>query len=133
MPWLLKTEPSTYSWSQLVAEKKATWDGVSNALALKHLREMKKGDLVLFYHTGDEKQVVGIAEVTKAAYPDPKAADAKLVVVDLKPKRAMKVAVKLETIKKDPALAGWDLLRISRLSVVPTPEAMFKRIEELGT
>jgi predicted RNA-binding protein with PUA-like domain len=111
MPWLLKTEPSTYSWSQLVAEKKATWDGVSNALALKHLREMKKGDLVLFYHTGDEKQVV----------------------VDLKPKRAMKVAVKLETIKKDPALAGWDLLRISRLSVVPTPEAMFKRIEELGT
>jgi predicted RNA-binding protein with PUA-like domain len=133
MPWLLKTEPSTYSWSQLVAEKKATWDGVSNALALKHLREMKKGDLVLFYHTGDEKQVVGIAEVTEAAYPDPKAADAKLVVVDLKPKRAMKVAVKLETIKKDPALAGWDLLRISRLSVVPTPEAMFKRIEELGT
>lgn len=133
MPWLLKTEPGTYAFPTLLADKKATWDGVANATALIHMRTMKKGDLCLFYHTGDERQVVGIAEVTSAPYPDPKLDNPKMVVVDLKPKKALKVPVTLEAIKADPAFAGWDLLRISRLSVVPTPQAMFDRIVALGS
>jgi predicted RNA-binding protein with PUA-like domain len=81
--WLLKTEPSTYSFADLEREKRAVWDGVANALALKHLRLMKRGDLSFIYHTGDEKQIVGIAEVTSNPYPDPKKNDPKLAVVDL--------------------------------------------------
>jgi len=82
---LLKTEPDSYSWDDLVRDKKATWDGVSNPVALKHIRSMKKGDLALIYHTGNEKQIVGVAEVTSDAYPDPNEADERKVVVDLKP------------------------------------------------
>jgi predicted RNA-binding protein with PUA-like domain len=130
--WLLKTEPSTYSWDDLARDKTATWDGVSNAVALKHIRSMKKGDLALIYHTGDERQVVGVAEVTSDPYPDPKADDEKLVVVDLKPKRKLKTRVGLNVIKSDKAFAGWDLLRIGRLSVVPVPEPMWDRVEELA-
>jgi predicted RNA-binding protein with PUA-like domain len=130
--WLLKTEPGTYGWENLVADKKATWDGVSNPTALKHIRAMKKGDTVLIYHTGDERQVVGVAEVTSDPYPDPKAKDEKLVVVDLKPRSKLANPVTLQTIKSDPAFAGWDLLRISRLSVMPVPPAMWKRLEHLG-
>src|SRR5882724_2391563 len=84
--WLLKTEPSTYSFTDLEREKRAVWDGVSNALALKHLRSMRRGDLTFIYHTGNEKQIVGIAEVTSNPYPDPKENDPKLVVVDLAPR-----------------------------------------------
>ncbi|HSI33275.1 MAG: EVE domain-containing protein [Phycisphaerae bacterium] len=130
--WLLKTEPSEFAWAQLVKDKRATWDGVTNALALKHIRTMKKGDPVLIYHTGDERAAVGIAEVTSAPYPDPAADDEKIVVVDIKPKRALMSPVTLATIKADPAFAGFDLLRIGRLSVVPVPDGMWKRIEELG-
>lgn len=130
--WLLKTEPDCYSWDDLTREKKTAWDGVTNALALKHIRTMKKGDLALIYHTGDERQAVGIAEITSAPYPDPNAEDERQVVVELKPKRKLKRAITLDEIKANPAFAGWDLLRISRLSVVPVPEAMWKRLEALS-
>ena len=130
--WLLKTEPDCYSWADLARDKKATWDGVTNALALKHIRTMKKGDLALIYHTGDERQAVGIAQITTAPYPDPKEDDEKLAVVDLKPVKPLKNPVSLDVIKSDPAFAGWDLLRISRLSVVPVPDAMWERLEELS-
>lgn len=131
--WLLKTEPDTYSWDDLSRDKKAVWDGVNNALALKHIRSMKKGDLALIYHTGDERAAVGVAEITSAPYADPKEGDEKLAVVDLKPKRKLGRPVTLSDIKADKAFAGWDLLRIGRLSVVPVPEPMWKRIEELAS
>ena len=126
--WLLKTEPGTYAWDDLVREKSATWDGVSNATALKHLRTMTKGDLALIYHTGDERAVVGVAQLASGAYPDPNGQDERLVVVDLKPKRPLDNPVTLSQIKADPAFAGWDFLRIGRLSVVPVPEAMWARL-----
>jgi predicted RNA-binding protein with PUA-like domain len=130
--WLLKTEPGTYSYDDLLRDKRATWDGVTNALALKHLRTINKGDLVLIYHTGDERAAVGVAEVTKAAYADPKEDDEKLVVIDLKPKAKLAKPVTLAQMKADPTFAGFDLLRIGRLSVVPVPDAMWKRIDELS-
>lgn len=129
--WLLKTEPSEYSWDALVREGRTTWDGVRNATAQMHLRSMSRGDLALIYHTGDEKRIVGIAEVAAPPRPDP-AGDGKAVCVDLKPKRALKRPVTLARIRAEPALAGWDLLRIGRLSVVRTPEAMFQRIEQMA-
>jgi predicted RNA-binding protein with PUA-like domain len=130
--WLLKTEPSEYSFDDLVRDKRATWDGVANAVALKHIRTAKKGDVAIVYHTGDERQAVGLAEVITDAYPDPQAGDAKVVVFDLKPKDKLASPVTLEQIKADPAFAGWDLLRIGRLSVVPTPAAMFERVLKLS-
>ena len=130
--WLLKTEPSTYSYADLVRDKKATWDGVANPTALKHIRSMKKGDDVLIYHTGDERAVVGVAQVTSDPYPDPNEDDARLVVVDIKPVRALSHPVTLDQIKSDKVFAGWDLLRIGRLSVLPVPPAMWKRIEKLS-
>ena len=87
--WLLKTEPDCYAWDDLARDKKTAWDGVTNALALKHIRTMKKGDLALIYHTGDERAAVGVAEVVSAPYPDPKADDERLVVVDLKPRQKL--------------------------------------------
>ena len=130
--WLLKTEPDCYAWDNLVKDKRTVWDGVTNALALKHIRSMKKGDLALVYHTGDERAAVGIAEIASDPYPDPDEQDEKLVVVDLKPKAKLAHTVTLADIKADPAFAGWDLLRIGRLSVVPVPDAMWSRIEELA-
>ena len=130
--WLLKTEPSEYSWDELAREKKAVWDGVANAVALKNIRAMKKGDAALIYHTGDEKAVVGVAEVVSGPYADPEAGDEKMVVVDVRAKRKLARAVTLAEIKADPAFAGWELLRIGRLSVVPVPDAMWERIEELA-
>lgn len=130
--WLLKTEPDCYSFDDLARDKKTAWDGVSNALALKHIRAMKKGDQVLIYHTGAERQAVGIAEVVSNPYPDPKEGDERLVVVDLKAKNKLSRPVTLDEFKADKAFAGWDLLRIGRLSVVPVPDAMWERIEELA-
>jgi len=131
--WLLKTEPGTYSYDDLAKEKKATWDGISNAAALKNIRAMKKGELALIYHTGDERAVVGVAEITSKPHPDPKKDDEKLVVIEIKPKRKLATPVTLETIKVDKAFAGWDLLRIGRLSVVPVPAGVWKRIEQLAS
>jgi predicted RNA-binding protein with PUA-like domain len=130
--WLLKTEPGTYSWDDLVREKTAVWDGVSNALALKHIRSMNKGDLALIYHTGDERAVVGVAEVRSKPYADPNASDEKLAVVDLKPKKTLANPVTLPAIKADKTFEGWDFLRIGRLSVVPVPDKMWARILELS-
>jgi predicted RNA-binding protein with PUA-like domain len=121
--WLLKTEPSTYSWGDLVKAKRATWDGVKNPTALRNMREMKVGDLAFIYHTGDETAIVGIAKVVKAAYPDPKAGDESLVVVDLEPVKPLKAPVTLASVKADKQYAAWALVRIPRLSVMPvTPE-----------
>ncbi len=130
--WLLKTEPGTYGWADLLREKRTTWNGVSNALALKHIRSMKKGDLALVYHTGNEKAAVGVAEIVSDPYPDPEDKTGKATVVDLKAKRALAAPVTLAQIKTDPAFAGFDLLRIGRLSVVPVPESMWKRLESLA-
>ena len=130
--WLLKTEPDTYNWDALARDKKTAWDGVANALALKHMRTMKKGDLALIYHTGDERAAIGIAEITSNPYADPNEQDERLVVVDLKPKQKLPQPVTLADIKADPAFAGWDLLRISRLSVVPVPDELWKRIEAMA-
>ena len=98
--WLVKQEPSTYSYDKLEKEKKTVWDGVHNNLALKHIRLMKKGDQALFYHTGDEKQAVGIIEITKDPYPNPKEGDKRFVVVDVKPVARLKRSVALDEIKK---------------------------------
>jgi len=130
--WLLKTEPDCYSWSDLNRDKTAVWDGVTNALALKHIRSMKKGDEAIIYHTGDERAAVGVAQITSDPYPDPKAGDDKLVVVDLKPRKKLNIPITLSDFKADPAFAGWDLLRISRLSVVPVPDALWERILDLA-
>jgi predicted RNA-binding protein with PUA-like domain len=130
--WLLKTEPDCYSWDDLVRDKKATWDGVSNALALKHIRSMKKGDLALIYHTGNEKRILGVAQVTSNAYKDPKEADERIAVVDLKPKNTLKKPVTLETIKSDPAFKDWELVRISRLGVMPVSDEIWKQLEKLS-
>src|SRR5262245_15251335 len=124
--WLLKTEPGTYSWDDLMRERKTTWDGITNPVALKHIRAMSKGDEALFYHTGGERAIIGIAEIASAPYPDPKSKDERLVVVDLKPRRKLARPVTLDQIKSDKTFSGWDLLRIGRLSVVPVPEAMWK-------
>jgi len=130
--WLLKSEPSCYSWSDLTRQGQAVWDGVVNATALIHLRKMRKGDRALFYHTGGERAAVGIAEISSDPYPDPKEDEPRHVVVDVKPIRPLAQPVTLDAIKADPAFAGWDLLRISRLSVVPVPPTMWKRIQELS-
>ena len=130
--WLFKTEPDCYSWDNLVQDQRTTWDGVSNAVALKNIRTMKKGDLAFMYHTGDERAAIGIAEIVSAPYPDPKESDERLAVVDLKPKQKLPRAVTLSDIKADKAFAGWDLLRISRLSVVPVPDSMWQRVLELA-
>jgi len=130
--WLLKTEPDCYSWDDLIRDKKAVWDGITNFAALKNIRSMKKGDLALIYHTGDERTAIGLAEIVSNPYPDPKLDDERMVVVDLKPKRKLPHGVSLSDIKADPTFAGWILLRIGRLSVVPVPDNLWKRIEELS-
>jgi predicted RNA-binding protein with PUA-like domain len=130
--WLLKTEPSEYSWDDLVRDKQTVWEGVTNPTALIHIREMKKGDLALLYHTGSERATIGIAQIARGAYPDPKAGNPKIVVVDVKPKKELANPVSLDQIKSDKTFAGWDLLRIGRLSVVPVPQKMWDRILELS-
>ena len=130
--WLLKTEPDCYSWDDLLKDKKTAWDGVSNALALKHLRSMRKSDLALIYHTGGERKAIGIAEIVSGPHPDPKEQDDRLVIVDVKAKKSLDRAVLLEEIKADKIFAGWELLRIERLSVVPVPDVMWHRIIELS-
>lgn len=127
--WLLKTEPSTYSWDDLVREKTAVWDGVSNPVALGHLAAMKPGDDAIIYHTGSEKAAVGLARVTKAAYPDPNANDSKLPVVEIAPVRPLPRAIPLSEIKPDRAFADSPLVRQGRLSVVPLTDEQFARLK----
>ena len=130
--WIVKTEPSTYSYDDLARQKTAVWDGVKNNLALKHLREMQPGDRVLVYHTGDEKAVVGTAQVVSAPYPDPKQKDPKLTVVDLRAEGRLPRPVSLAEIKKDRAFADLALVRMGRLSVMPASAEQFDRLVKLG-
>jgi len=130
--WLMKTEPSTYSFADLQKAGHAVWDGVKNNAALGHIRKMAAGDAVFIYHTGDEKQVVGLAEVAKGAYPDPKLKDPKLVVVDLKPKKALGKPVTLAQVKADARFKKFELVTIGRLSVMPVPPEIEKALLELA-
>jgi predicted RNA-binding protein with PUA-like domain len=130
--WLVKQEPETYAWADFVKERNAAWTGVRNFQARNNLRAMKKGDPVLFYHSGESKEVVGIARVGKEAYPDPTATEGDWSGVDLVPVKAMKKPVARGVIKADKALKEILLIRNSRLSVMPLTEAQFNRILELG-
>ncbi len=130
--WILKTEPSTYSYDDLQREKKTMWDGVRNNLALKHIRTMRKGDHLLIYHSGKDKAVVGEADVVKGPYPDPEAGDAKIVVVDIRARGGLRTPVELKTIKADRAFKDLALVRMPRLSVVPASKRQWERLRTLG-
>ena len=130
--WLLKTEPTSYSWEDLVRDGHAVWDGVANPVARKNLRSFKAGDRVLIYHTGNVKAAIGLAKVVKSPYPDPKSKDEKAVVVDLEPDRALAQPVTLAAMKANRKLAGFDLLRLPRLSVVPVPEDHWRTILDMS-
>jgi predicted RNA-binding protein with PUA-like domain len=130
--WLVKSEPETYSWAALLRDKKTTWDGVRNFAARLHLRAMKKGDWVLFYHSGDDKCVMGISEVVKEFYPDPTAKEGDWSAVDLKPVKALKNPVTLAQVKADKRLAQIYLVRQGRLSVMPLKKEEFDIIVALG-
>jgi len=130
--WLFKSDPDTYSFSDLERDGKTVWDGVSNNLALKHLRSVHRGDLALIYHTGDEKAVVGLAELASDSYPDPKQKDPRLVVVDVKAGERLARPVGLDEIKKQAALRDFDLVRLPRLSVMPVSEAQWNVIMKLA-
>src|SRR5882762_3666716 len=129
--WLVKTEPTSYSYDDLEREKTAVWDGVKNPVALRNLREMHPGDQVLIYHTGDEKAVVGWATVVSAPYPDPKTKDEKLVVNDLKSHRRLPQAVTLSKIKSDKTFVDLPIVRQGRLSVSPVTAPQWKRVLQL--
>ncbi len=128
--WILKTEPATYSFDRLVREETAVWDGVTNPLALKNIRAMQPGDELMIYHTGDEKAVVGLATVTSAPRPDPKAAN--LAVVDIQAGKALARPVTLGEIRTEPALKDLALVRMPRLSVVPATEAQWKKLLQMA-
>ena len=130
--WLFKSDPETYSLSDLERESKTVWDGVSNNLALKHLRSVGKGDSVLIYHTGEERAVVGIAEVLSDAYPDPKQKDSRLVVVDIKAVKRLRRPVSLDEIKKQASLKDFPLVRLPRLSVMPVSESQWTELLALA-
>ena len=130
--WLVKSEPSTYSYEQLVKDKKTTWDGVRNYAARNHLKAMKKGDEVFFYHSNEGVEIVGIAKVAKEHYQDPTTDDANWVAVDLKPHKKLKKPVPLSQIKTDKRLSKMALVRIGRLSVSPVTDEEYAVIMELG-
>jgi predicted RNA-binding protein with PUA-like domain len=130
--FLVKTEPSTYSFADLQRDKRTRWDGVSNPVALKHLATIKKGDTVVVYHTGDEKQAVGLAVAASDPYPDPKLNNPKRPVVDLTAERALPNPVTLAQVKADDVLKATELARMPRLSVMPFAEAQFKRLMRLA-
>jgi predicted RNA-binding protein with PUA-like domain len=126
--WILKTDSDVYPYDQLERERRAVWDGVSNPVALKHIRSMAAGDPVLIYHSGATKEIVGLARVVRDAYPDPKGGDPKLVVVDIEFDRRLPRTVSLATIKADAAFADLALVRQPRLSVIPVPDPQWKRL-----
>jgi predicted RNA-binding protein with PUA-like domain len=126
--WILKTEPSEYGFPDLVRDRRTRWEGVSNAVALKHLRTMLEGDDALIYHTGKEKSLMGRARIASAPYPDPSGTDPRLVVVDVEAVEALPRQVSLAEIKADPAFKDLGLVRLSRLSVVPVEPAQWKRL-----
>ena len=130
--WLVKQEPSKYSWDQFVKDGETYWDGVRNYQARNNLTEMKKGDQVLFYHSVVGKEIMGVAKITKEAYPDPTTDDDRWVVVNLKPVVALKNTVTLEDVKSHSELQSIALVKQSRLSVSPLTQAEFNIILEMG-
>jgi predicted RNA-binding protein with PUA-like domain len=130
--WLVKSEPSAYGWEQLEKDKQTEWTGVRNFAARNHLKAMKKGDEVLFYHSNEGLEIVGIAKVAKEAYPDPTSNEAQWVVVDLKPHKKLKNPVSLEAIKKEKRLKDMALVRIGRLSVQPVSDKEWNVIMEMA-
>lgn len=130
--WLVKEEPEHYSYDALVREGKTVWAGVKNPLAQKHLRGVRKGDRIFYYHTGKEKAVVAIARAASDAYPDPKDKEGKAVVVDVVPDKKLPRAVTLAEIKADPSFASFALVRMSRLSVMPVSDTEWARIEKMS-
>ena len=130
--WLFKTEPSVYSYQRLVKDKKTMWDGVANNLALKNLKDIKKGEQIFIYHTGDEKQAVGIARALGGAYADPSKNDPKLLVVDIEPVKALAKPVTLAQVKADKKLANFDLVRNSRLSIMKVTDEQWEIIEGMA-
>jgi predicted RNA-binding protein with PUA-like domain len=129
MNWLFKEEPTHYNFDALVKDKKTVWSGVRNPLAQKHLRSVKKGDRIFYYHTGDEKAVVGVCKALGDAYPDPDDADGKASVVDVAPVKKLPRPVTLKEIKADASFKEFPLVRMSRLSVMPVTDAEWARIE----
>ncbi len=130
--WLFKEEPGHYSFQDLLRDGKTVWEGVKNPAARLHLRKVRKGDPIFYYHTGDEKAVVGIARAVSAARPDPNSDDGKAVVVDISPVKALKNPVGLATIKSHVQFKDFPLVRISRLSVMPVSESEWRAIENLA-
>jgi len=130
--YILKTEPSTYSFDDLVRDKQTVWDGISNPVALKHLRAVKKGDTLLIYHSGEQKSVVGFARAASAAYQDPQVADPKRVVIDIVAGKPVPEPVTLAQFRADAVLKGTDLVRLSRLSVIPLTDAQLARVKKLA-
>ena len=130
MNWLFKEEPTHYNFDELVKDKRTVWSGVKNPLAQKHLRSVKRGDRIFYYHTGDEKAVVGIAKAAGDAYPDPNDKTGKASVVDVEPVKKLPHPVTLAAIKADAAFKTFPLVRISRLSVMPVTDAEWERIEK---
>ena len=130
--WLFKTEPSVYSYQQLEKDKKTVWDGVANNLALKNLKDIKKGEQIFIYHTGDEKAAVGVARALGGAYPDAEKADPKMLVVDIEPVRALKRPVSLAEVKAHPKLKNFDLVRNSRLSIMKVSDEQWEIMEGIA-
>ena len=130
--WLIKSEPFKYAWDELVADGWTYWDGVRNYEARNNLQAMRVGDLALYYHSNEGKEVVGVARVKKSAYPDPTTDDERWVVVDVEPVKALKEPVSLATVKADPKLAQMGLVTRGRLSVTPVTAPEFRRVLELG-
>jgi predicted RNA-binding protein with PUA-like domain len=131
--WLVKEEPENYSYDSLVRDGRTVWAGVKNPLAQKHLRSIRKGDRIFYYHTGKEKSVVAIAKAASDAYDDPKDATGRLSVVDVVPDKKLARPVRLSEIKGDAAFASFALVRMSRLSVMPVSDAEWKRIEKMSS
>lgn len=130
--WLVKQEPEDYAWATFVKDGGTTWTGVRNFQARNNLRAMRAGDLVLYYHSGEVREVVAVAGVAKEAYADPTAKEGDWAAVDLKPRKALKAAVSLGAIKSDPVLKEMALVKQSRLSVMPVTKAQFERVLKLG-
>lgn len=131
--WLVKTEPETYSYADLVRLGRDRWNGVKNPVALKHIQSMQPGDQVFIYHTGKEKAIVGVAQVVSHPYPDPELANPRLVVVDLAPEYQLPRAVTLKEIKADPRFHDWALVRQPRLSVMPVNAGQWELVLKLST
>ncbi len=130
--WLVKSEPSVYSWEQLVKDKETSWDGVRNYAARLHLRAMRKGDEVLYYHSNEGLEIVGIARISKEAYQDPTTDDDRWISVGIKPVKLLKHPVSLDQAKKDKLLSGMALVRLGRLSVQPVTDKEWAKVMELA-